>query len=152
MIRRAPLFATIVVLTLGLGIGGNTLVFSLIEAVALRPLPYDDPGRLFLLYTVEAESQRGMNSSYPDFRDWQQQSRTFESMAAFRQCGFNLTGPPQPERVDALCGTAGLFELLGVRPVVGRFSLPGEDTQTAVLSHSFWMRRFGGSAAVVGRA
>jgi putative ABC transport system permease protein len=151
LIRRNPAFSAIAILTLGLAIGGNTLVFSLVDAVVLRPLPFADPGRLMMLWTVESESQRAMNSSYPDFRDWQGQSRTFEAMAAFALPSYNLTGAAEPERVDALAATPGLFHLLGIEPAVGRSFTAGEG-RVALLSHSLWMRSFGGDAGAVGRA
>ena len=144
-------FAAVAVLTLALGIGGNALVFSLLDAVVLRPLPYADPARLYMLWTVEAESQRAMNASYPDFRDWQEQSRTFEGMAAFQQTSFNLTGTAEPERVDALAFTPGLLELLGIRPVLGRSFARGEGGEVVLLGHGLWVRRFGGDATIVGR-
>ena len=149
--RRAPLFAAVVVLTLGLGIGGNTLMFSLLEAVALRPLAYADPARLCDLATAEPHSRRAMNSSYPDFRDWQRQSRVFQTMAAYNQCDFSLTGPPEPERVDALCTTPELFQLLGVHTMAGRAFEAGEQGQVALLGHALWTGRFGGDPAIVGR-
>jgi putative ABC transport system permease protein len=150
LIRRNPGFSAIAILTLGLAIGGNTLVFSLVDAAVLRPLPYAEPDRLMMLWTVESESQRAMNSSYPDYRDWRDQTHVFESMAAFAQSSFNLTGTAEPQRVDALASTPGLFELLGIRPAVGRSFTTGED-HVALLSHGLWIRSFGGDAGVVGR-
>ncbi len=151
LLGRAPLFTAAAVVTLGLGIGGNTLVFSLLEAVVLRPLPYADPDRLFMLWTMEAESQRAMVSSYPNFRDWQEQSRAFEAMAAFHGGSFNLTGGSEPDRVDALYATPGLFEVLGISPVLGRPFERGDDDRVALLSHGLWLRRFGGDAGIIGR-
>ncbi len=152
LMRRNSGFTGIAVLTLALGIGGNSLVFSLLDAVVLRPLPFADPGRLFTLATVEAETQRAMNSSYSDFRDWQQQNRTFQALAAYRTWSFNLTGMDEPERVDALVTTPGLFELLGMRPILGRSFVAGDDERVALLSHGLWTRRFGGDPAIVGRS
>ncbi len=150
-LRKYPAFAVVAVLTLGLGIGANTLVFSLLEAVVLRPLPYREPDRLAMLWTVEAKSQRGMNSSYPDFRDWREQSRLFEGMAAFHDGSFNLTGDPEPEHVSALHITAGLIPLLGIQPILGRAPAKEDDRRVALLGHALWMRRFGGSRDVLGK-
>jgi len=152
LMRRNPGFSAIAVLTLALGIGGNTLVFSLLDAVVLRPLPFAQPERLYMLWTVDAESQRSMNSSYPDFRDWRQQSRAFQAMAAYRGYSFNLTGTAEPERVDALGATPGLFELLGIQPVLGRPFSDGDDPRVALLGHDLWSRRFGGDPRIVGRS
>ncbi len=150
-LRKYPAFAVVAVLTLGLGIGANTLVFSLLEAVVLRPLPYQEPDRLVMLWTVEAKSQRGMNTSYPDFRDWREQNRLFEGMAAFHGRSYNLTGDPEPERVNALHITGGLIPLLGVQPVLGREPANEDDGRVALLGHGLWMRRFGGSRDVLGK-
>jgi putative ABC transport system permease protein len=151
LMRRSPTFAATAVLTLGLAIGGNTLVFSLVDAVVLRPLPFADPARLYLLATVEAESQQAMNSSYPDFRDWRAQSRSFQAMAAFRGDSFNLTGAAEPKNVNSLCTTPGLFELLGVQPALGRPFAAADGDQVVLLSHRLWVRQFGADPGIVGR-
>ena len=150
MLRRNPTFTPVAVLTLGIGIGANTAVFSLVEAVLLRPLPYHEPDRLFMLWTVEAKSQHEMNSSYPDYRDWREQSRLFEDSAAFHGDSFNLTGEPEPERVDVLRITPGLLELLQIQPVLGRSLAQDDDQRVALLSHRLWIHRFGGSPSIVG--
>jgi len=147
--RKNPAFALVAVLTIGIGVGANTAVFSLLEAVVLRPLPYPEPERLFMLWTVEAKSQRGMNSSYPDFRDWREQNHVFQDLAAFHGGSLNLTGVPEPERVDALHVTPGLFELLRIQPVLGRSFSKTDEQHVAVINHGLWLRRFGGSPSVV---
>ena len=137
MMRKNPAFTLVAVLTLGLGIGANTAIFSLLEVVLLRPLPYPEPERLFMLWTVEAKSQSGMNSSYPDYRDWREQNHVFERLAAFHGTHYNLTGPPEPERVDALRVAPGLFELLRVQPVLGRTLSPEDDRRVVCsVTHS----------------
>jgi len=152
LMRRNPAFTCIAILTLGLAIGGNALVFSLVDAVVLRPLPYAEPDRLFYLWTVEAAAQRAMNTSYPDFRDWREQSHVFASMAAFSQWSFNLTGGGEPERVDALTFTPGLLELLGIRPALGRTFRADDGSRTALLGYGLWARRFGGDPGAIGRS
>jgi hypothetical protein len=151
LMRRNPSFAAAAVLTLGLAIGGNTLVFSLVEAVVLRPLPFAEPARLFLLNTIEAASHRAMNSSYPDFLDWQEQGRTFQAMAAYRNGAFNLTGGAGPERVDSLDSTPGLFDVLGIQPVLGRPFTAADGDRVVLLSYGLWTRRFHGDRTVLGR-
>lgn len=152
MMRRNPAFTAVAVLTLGLAIGGNTLVFSLVDVVLLRPLPYPEPERLFFLWTVEAQSQRAMNSSYPDFRDWQAQTRSFSGMSAYAQDEFNLTGVGEPERIDALRFTPGLLDVLQVNPTLGRPFQTGDEPNVALLGHPLWLRRFGGDPSVLGRS
>src|SRR5579871_4933318 len=153
MMRKNALVTTLAVFTLALGIGANTAVFSLVEAAVLRPLPYPDPQRLCMLWTVEAQSQRAMNTSYPDFRDWRQESRSFQAMAAFHRESLNLTAGSGPERVDGLHVTPGLFDVLGARPILGRTFTDGDDGQRLVLlDHRFWVNRFGSDPKVVGQS
>jgi putative ABC transport system permease protein len=142
----------IAIVTLALGIGGNVLVFSLLDAVLLRPLPYSQPDHLFMLFPIDAGSNYSqVSSSYPDFQDWHDQNRTFQSLAAFSQESFNLIGTTEPEAVGALSTTTNLFDVLGVRPLLGRVLDQHDDRYVAVLSHSLWQRRFGGDRNVVGR-
>ena len=152
LLRRNPAFTVVAILTLGLAIGANTLVFSLVNTVLLRPLPYADPESLYTLWTVEIQSQTGMNTSFPDFRDWQEQSHMFPAMSAFGQRSFNLTGAGNPERIDALEFTAGLPEVLGVGPVLGRPFRADDGKRVALLGHGLWMRHFAGDPAVLGRS
>jgi hypothetical protein len=120
LMRANRLFTAMAVVTLALGIGANSAVFSLLDAVILHPLPYPRPNQLYLLWTVEGRTQRGHNSSHPDFRDWQEQARSFEGMAAFHGASFNVTGAPDAERIFGIAGTPGLIEVLGIRPALGR--------------------------------
>jgi putative ABC transport system permease protein len=156
-LRRAPAFTLAAVLTLALGIGANSAIFSVVNSVLLRPLPYERPEELVLVAGRYPEFGR-TGTSLPDFRDWRDQTtRTFAQMAARHGTAFNLTGAGEPERLVADRVTANFFATLGVRPQLGRGFLPGEDRvggddDVVVLSHGFWQRRFGGDAAVVGRA
>lgn len=151
MLRKNPGFTTVAVLTLALGIGANTAVFSLLEALVLRALPYPQPDRLFMLWTLDAKYHRGMNSSYPDFRDWQAQSQSFEGMAAYHLGSSNLTGEKEPDRVNTLSVTPGLFEVLGIQPFMGRTLSEKDEERVVLLSHRLWMRRFGGDSSIVGK-
>lgn len=151
LLRRNPLFTLVATGTLGVAIGANTVIFSLIETAVLRQLPYAAPEELFTLDRVEAKSQSAMNCSYPDFRDWQQQSRSFGRVVAYRTGEVSLTGSGEPEYITTLEATPGLLELLGIRPILGRPYTEGEGVTAVDISHSLWLRHFGGDPAVIGR-
>jgi putative ABC transport system permease protein len=151
-LRRNPGFTAVAVITLALGIGGNVAVFSLLDTVLLRPLPYSHPDRLYMFFPIEKSSGRSMvASSYPDFQDWHQQSRAFEAMAAYRHKFFNLTGTSEPERLDGLCSTPGLFALLEIPPFLGREFSPTDAPHVVLLTYELWRRRFGGDAGIIGK-
>jgi putative ABC transport system permease protein len=152
MLRKSPGFTAVAVVTLALGIGGNVAVFSLLDAVLLRPLPYSQPDRLYMFFPIEGKSHRSMvSSSYPDFQDWHQQSHAFEAMAAFSEDTLNLTGTNEPERLDGLYSTPGLFALLGIPPILGREFSASDDPHVVVLTYELWRRRFGGDAGIIGK-
>jgi putative ABC transport system permease protein len=152
-LARNRALTIIAVITLTLGIGGTVLIFSLLDAVLLRPLPYTQPERLFILLPIDVGDKRPqVSASWPDFEDWRDQNHTFAAMAAFSQQSFNLTGTTEPEAVGALSTTTNLLEVLGIRPLLGRALDQKDDGYTAVLSYSLWQRRFGGDKNVVGRA
>ncbi|MFP5261897.1 MAG: ADOP family duplicated permease [Blastocatellia bacterium] len=155
MMRKHRGFTFIAVLTLALGIGANTAIFSLVNAVLLRPLPYSDPDRLVTL--VKSYPQKGLDSwglSQADFAMYRDQNHVFEKMAGFTSTGFNLTGAGEPERLRGVSVTADFFSVLGVEPVVGRVFRPEEDVPgknlVCVLSYGFWQRRFGGDPQIIG--
>ena len=152
-LRRSPGFTAVALITLALGIGANTAIFSVIEAVMLRPLAYRDAGRLF--YISDSPDRECF---LKDFNAWKSQSRSFTSMAVFyKNSGLarvTLTGSAEPEMVTAGFVSADLFPLLGVAPLFGRVFTAQEESRrerAVVLSHRFWMRRFGASADVLGR-
>ncbi len=156
-LRRSPGFTLAAVLTLTLGIGANTAIFSVVESVLLRPLPYQDPSRLVQLWnTYPPAIPQGANSA-GDFRDFRQRSRTFSGMAAYIDIarGLNLTGDGEPEHLEMRYATSGLFPLLGVKPIAGRGFTSAEDAPgmplTALISDDLWQRRFGANPGVVGR-
>src|SRR5271157_5304408 len=152
-LRRTPGFTAVAVVTLALGIGGNVAVFSLLDTVLLRPLPYLHPDRLYMFFPVEAESQRAMvASSYPNFQDWHEQSHAFEAMAGYHGESLSLTGTAEPERLDGLRSTPGLFALLGILPLLGREFSPSDDPHVVLLTYELWLRRFGGNAAIIGKS
>lgn len=148
--RRGPGFTAVAVLTLALGIGANTAIFSVVNAVLLRPLAYRDPARLV---TVLHEGWKPVAPA--NFLDWREQSRSFESIAAAQSWNLTMTGQGQPEQLNVLQTSAEMFHVLGVDAALGRTYTAGEDQpgreHVVVISHGFWQRRFGGSPDVVGR-
>ena len=148
--RREPGFAAVAVLTLALGIGANTAIFSVVNAVLLRPLPYRDPARLV---TVLHDGWKPVAPA--NFLDWREQTGSFESIAAAQLWGLTLTGLDRPEQLEVLQTSPEMFHLLGVDAALGRTYGAGEDQpgrdHVVVLSHGFWQRRFGGARDVVGR-
>lgn len=154
-LRRSPGFTIVAVLTLALGIGANTAIFSVVNGVLLNPLPYPSANRLVALAeTLPQFSQFPI--SYPDFLDWVRMNHTFESLAAYAHTDMNLTGSSEAERVKVTQVSASFFPLLGVKPVIGRNFSPGEDRRGAapvvILSGGFWKSKFGGSPEVLGKS
>jgi len=154
-LAKNPGFTAVAVLALALGIGANSAIFSVVNAILLRPLPYKDPDRLVMVW--EDRSKNGYPRDTPaagNFHDWREQNQVFEGMAAVANQSFNLTGSGEPERVDGRRVSANLFQLLGVEPLHGRRFLPEEDQPGAgrvvVLSHGLWQRRFGSDPQVLG--
>ncbi|HKT68174.1 MAG TPA: ABC transporter permease [Terriglobales bacterium] len=152
-LRRSRGFAAVAVITLALGIGANTAMFSIVNAVLLRPVPYNNPERLLKLYTSMPQF-REASVSYPNFLDWQRRSRSFDLMAAYRHDSFNLTGQANPERLRGEMASATIFPLLGIKPIIGRTFTEDEDRRGAapvvVLTSSLWKRRFGANPKVLG--
>lgn len=150
---KRPDFTAVAVLTLSLGVGASIAIFSVVNAVLLRSLPYKDPDRLLMLW--EKTSQQDLPTSYLNFVDWKDQSQVFEKMAAFRNDNFNLTGVGESERLDSTTVSADLLSTLGIRPVLGRDFLPQDDrpgsAPTLILTYDFWQRKFGGDTSIVGR-
>src|SRR6478672_10625739 len=155
MLTKHPSFTLIIVLTLALGIGANTATFSIVNAVLLRPFPYDAPERLVILQESVAAGG-GFSPSYPNYVDWRAQNTVCSSMAAVRTDeSFNFTDAGDPERLQGRLVTSEFFSTLGIKPLVGRDFLADEDRQgatpTAILSYGFWERRFGGDRNILGK-
>ena len=150
-----PGFSLVVVMTLALGIGANTAIFSIVNGVLLRPLPYDAPDRLVVVNHFYGNGEFEAAFAVPTFRDVGERLTIFDAFAVGQVWNANLTGIAQPERLIASKTTAAFFEVFGVRPVLGRTFVEGEDAagrdRVVVLSHGFWQRRFGADPAVVGR-
>jgi putative ABC transport system permease protein len=155
-LRRNPGFTIVAVSTLALGIGANTAIFSVIENVLLRSLPYENPESLVEIKNTYPGFQN-VGISPGDFFDWRPEAKSFSSMGAYGDVsqGFNLTGIGEPERVVTTIASAGLFSTLGIRAQVGRTFLPEEDKKgggnVALLGHAYWQRRFGADPSIVGR-
>ncbi|HMC54181.1 MAG TPA: ABC transporter permease [Gemmatimonadaceae bacterium] len=149
-LRRAPAFTAIAVVTLALGIGANTAIFSLVKAVLLRPLPYADPDRVAVIWSARDKGETTWISG-PEIRDYRLQRDALEEVAAYTSYGANLTGGAEPERVIAAQVTPNVFAALGVKPLIGR-TFTDDDAAAApvVLGYGLWQRRFGGDRRVVG--
>ncbi len=163
MLRRNPGFTFVAVLTLALGIGANTAIFSVVNAVLLRPLPYYDPERLVYITGVNEDEKGGKRakgreelSGVADYLHWQADSKSFDHLVIFMSGQLYLTGRGEPEQLYTIRATANLFPALGVAPQLGRAFTPEEDRPggdaVAVLSHAFWQRRFGGDPAIIGQS
>jgi putative ABC transport system permease protein len=153
---RQPGFTLVAVLTLALGIGANTAIFSVVNAVLLRPLPYSHPDRLALINTTNlARGMTDFGTSLPDFRAWQERNHSFEKIAAFSSNSFNISGTAEPERVPGAQASVDLFTVLGVLPARGRVFTADEETfgkhHVVILSENLWQRRFGGDPGIIGQ-
>lgn len=156
MLLKKPSFTIIVVLALGIGIGANTAIFSVVNAILLRPLPYKNFDRISMIWM--SNPKLGVSEdwhSYPNYVDYKEQNQVFEDMAAFNTRSFNLTGAGDPVRVVGVWNTASLFSVMGVDAALGRTFTedeqePGKD-MVVVLSNGLWRRNFGGDASVIGQ-
>ncbi len=150
-LRKSPGFTAVAVITLALGIGANTAIFSVVNAVLLRPLPYKDDSRLVVILN------KGRNPVAPaNFIDWRSQSQSFSQMGAAEYWTPNLTGTDNPEKLWALHVTPDIFPMLGVQPLLGRMFLPEEQEagkeHEVVLSYSLWQSHFAGNPEIIGRS
>ena len=155
VLGRNPGFTAVAVLTLALGIGANTALFSVVSGVLLHPLPFPAPDQLQSVYTRTAQFPTGA-VSYPNYLDWRRDNGVFSALGAYRTDDFNLTGSGEAERLRASMVSSEFFPLLGVRPTLGRTFLPDEDragaAPVAVLADGLWKRKFAGAADVAGRS
>jgi predicted permease len=155
MLAKNPGFTMVAVLTLALGIGANTAIFSVVNGVLLNPLPYPQPEQLVALYSRDAQFSRS-SISFPNFLDWVRNNHSFSALAAYREGNFDLTGQGEPERLAAEMVSASFFQLLGVKPALGRSFTPEEDQVGAapvvLISGGLWKRKFGSSPDVLGKA
>ena len=154
-LRKNPGFAVIAVITLALGIGANTAVFSVVDAVMLRPLPYDHPEHLIEARSISTTDPQPHAVSYPDFFDWRSQNHTLEHLVSYHDMLFTLTGLERPVQVDAEVVSWDLLPALGARPELGRGFTPDEEkvgTRVILISHALWASQFAGDKSIVGKA
>ena len=156
MLRKSPGLTAVAVLSLALGIGAISTIFSFVNGIMLRPLPYPGSERLVLL--DETALKRGITSmgvSYPNFLDWREQTQAFEDIACYQQRGFAIAGGAEPEQIKGQMITHGLFEILGVAPIQGRTFTADEDQpdhdDVVILSYGLWQRRFGSDPRAIGQ-
>ena len=157
MLRRSPGFAVVAILTLAIGIGANAAIFSIINTLLLRPLPFPDAQRIVFLWETDPNRNvtRGI-ASPAEFLDWTDQNHSFEALSAFRTWFYNLTGGDEPEQVWGIQSSGNFFRLLGVAPALGRDFIPEEERpgheQVVIISYGLWQRRYGGDPGIVGRS
>jgi putative ABC transport system permease protein len=158
MLAKRPAFTVVAVLTLALGIGANTAIFTVVDAAMLRSLPYKQPDRLVHLWETRRTSEiNQVDASYPDYLDWGQAPEVIDGICGYTGWGgsFTLTGRGTPERIEGARVTASFFSVLGVEPLLGRAFHPDEDRPgaagTVILSYALWQRSFGADAAIVGQ-
>jgi predicted permease len=153
-LRRSPGFAAVTVITLALGIGANTAIFSVVNEVLLNPLPFHDAGRIVSMFEATRNFPKG-SISYPNFLDWQRDNRSFAAMAAYRWIDGGITGVGQPENVRAQRVSATFLPILGVNPILGRNFTAEEDRRganpTVLISEGLWKRKFGSNRNVIGQ-
>ena len=154
-LRKAPGFTAVVVITLALGIGVNTALFSIVNTVLLHPIDLPQPNELVAVDASKPNFEQG-SISYPNFRDWQRDNRSFSGLAIYRHMGYVMTGTGESERVRGNLISANFFDVLGVKPVVGRLLAPGEDevgrAPLIILGGGFWARKFGSDPNIIGRS
>lgn len=152
---KAPGFTAVAILTLALGIGACSAIFSVVNTVLLRPLDYPEPNRIVLIRETNLPQFPEFSVSPPNYIDWEKQTKSYEHLAAYSGAGLNLTGEGEPQRLVGIKATAHYFDVMGVKPILGRTFLPEEDApgknHVVVLSYPFWQRVFGGVRDVVGR-
>src|SRR5262249_8950433 len=155
MLRKKPGFTLIAVITLALGIGANTAIFSVLNAVLLRALPYPAPERLVVL-TEKARGGQRVGVAYPNYLDFRERAQSFTEMAGFRGALFNLTGVDRPARLQGRAVNWNFFRLLGAQPQLGRLFVADDDKagapRTTILSYTTWQAQFGGDHAIIGKA
>ena len=156
MLRKSPGFTAVAVLTLALGIGANTAIFSVVNAILLEPLPYPEPNRIAAIWGTDSKRGEASRSlSYPDFQDLQAQNNAFQSTAVYSDSTTSLTGTGEPLHLVEEDITTEMFSVLGVHPLLGRDFLPGEDKpghNVVIISYKLWQGQFGGDRNIIGRS
>ena len=153
---KRPGYAALAVVTLGLGIGANTAIFSVINGVLLKPLPYEHGDRLAIVrQSAPLSGQAQMGVAIAEYYDYREQAKVFDGLVEYHQMNFDLLNRGEPDRVDAGVVSHNFFDLLGIRPILGRSFVKSDDEHGAeavlVLSHRYWRQKFGADPAIVGR-
>lgn len=154
---KSPMFTAVAIASLALGIGVNTAVFNLVSAVLLRPLPVPNPEQLVSMYTLDRKSPGFLSCSYPNYKDYRDHNRVFSGLLLFSSLPVNLTGKGEPEELPAQIVSGNYFDVLGVKPILGRAFVPQEDQvpgaqAVVVISYAFWTNRFAASRQAIGSA
>jgi predicted permease len=156
ILRKSPGFTTVAILTLALGIGANTAIFSVVQGVLLAPLPYNEPERLVLVWQYNLTLKHAISVSYPDFLDWQHDALSFQQMAAFDSQDRDLTSPGTPEHLAGKEISSGFLSILGVKPILGREFSSEEDKRggprVVIISNRLWRNRFAAGTAALGKS
>jgi predicted permease len=156
MFRKSAIFTAVVVITLALGIGANTAIFSVVQSVVLAPLPFDQPDRLVIVWENNPRLKRVVFASYPNFQDWQRNARSFQQMVAFTWQNYDLTSPGTPEHINGKEISSEFFSTLGTKLALGREFSPVEDepggAPVAIISDRLWRDRFSRSSQVLGKS
>jgi len=153
---KSPGFAAVAILTLALGIGACTAIFSVVNGVLLHPLNYPQPDRIVVIRETQLPEFPEFSVAPPNYLDWEKQTKSYSYLAAYTSMQTNLTGEGEPQRLVGVRATAHYFDVYGIQPILGRKFLPEEDAagknHVVVLSHPFWQRVFGGDPKVIGRS
>jgi putative ABC transport system permease protein len=157
LLVRTPAFSAIAIMTFAIGVGVNTAVFSVVDGVLLRPLPYPDADRITLVWMDNTRERIKEDiTSYPNYRDWRDQNASYAHLAAYSETAFALTGAGEPERLFGAAVTANFFDVMGLKPIAGRLFTQANETEgqdaVILISHGLWQRRFGGAPDAIGRA
>src|SRR5580693_3238174 len=156
-LAKAPLFTAITLITLAAGVGGNTVVFSVLEGILLKPLPYPNPNELIgVWHSAPGINITDLNMAPSNYFIYREQSQTFQDIAIYNRDAVSITGLAEPERIDALDVTDGMIPLLGIPPMLGRSFTRQDDSagapDTVMLTYGFWKKKFGGSPNVIGQS
>src|SRR5579872_2580015 len=155
MLAKNPTFTIMASIALALGIGANTAIFSIVNAVILKRMPFQNPDRLAMVWERSARNSTTNVVNPINFLEWQSRNRSFERIAAMVEYDVSLTGDGEPEVIDAMAVSDGFFPILGVKPLLGRWFTPEEDVRgndfVVILSESLWQRRYGADPRILGR-
>src|SRR5262249_25233761 len=154
-LKRKPIVTLVIVIAIAVGVGAGTAVFTVVDGILIRPLPFHQPDRLTAIWTHNTQQDSAKRFvSYPDFADWRKESRAFDNMATWYTSGFSMTGSGEPVHINAANASPSLFPVLGVQPRLGTLfdSDEGSGVNSVVLSHNAWQRWFNADSKIIGRS